>query len=166
VGLRSGTRPAAIAAPPNGSTTSPTHPNPHRHSQSFESNSLLALAEVASVFQAAEKTLEIIQPPPLSAVSTNLSPVIGKEEATVVKVMEKPAAKPKPKPVANGKPKRTQQAAKKEKRSMKKDVVVDISEPTYCFCKRVSFGKVRNPSLPQTTSFMLINLTDDRMRQS
>jgi hypothetical protein len=124
---------------------------------------------VASVFQAAEKTLETIQPP-LSAISTNLSPVIEKEETDVVKVVEKPVAKAKPKPkiepkiepkVVNGKAKRTQQAAKKEKRSAKKDVVTEIDEPTYCFCNRVSFGKVRSPS--SSAHIVLTTLADDRM---
>jgi hypothetical protein len=72
------------------------------------------------VFQAAEKTLENIQPP-LSAISTNLSPVIEKEEMIVVKVTEKPAARARSKPkvetkVVNGKTKRTQQTTKKEKK--------------------------------------------------
>jgi hypothetical protein len=120
------------------------------------------------VFQAAEKTLENIQPP-LSAISTNLSPVIEKEEMIVVKVTEKPAARARSKPkvetkVVNGKTKRTQQTTKKEKKSTKKDVVIEVDEPTYCFCNRISFGKVGNRPFLQSALVLMI-CTDDRMRQ-
>ena len=147
MGQRSSTCQAAVAVT-NGPKKSPTHSRTHRNSRSFESNNLLALAEVASVFQAAEKTLETIQPP-LSAISANLSRVVEKDETSNPKVVaEKPAPKGKPKQkaetkLANGKGKRIQQTVKREKRSVKKALAtVAVDEPTYCFCNRVSFGKV------------------------
>ncbi|KAG8803630.1 Inhibitor of growth protein 3 [Serendipita sp. 398] len=154
VGKRPGTLPGAAA---QANETSPTHVQ----SPSFESNGLLALAEVASVFHAAEKTLESLQPQ-VSEISSSVatrrekrrSSPVRKDQATTTttnKTKDKPKetkpeeTKPKPKP---------KQQTKKERRTSKKsnaaipaevqeeEEVIDPNEPTWCYCERVSFGNM------------------------
>lgn len=148
IGIRPGTHPASSTVV-NG-----TSPN-HARSPSFESNSLLALAEAATAIHAAEKTLESLQPSPIS-------PPIKKEKKEASKKVEKQshaaAVKPKVEPskpkVDTSKAAKPKQQPRKDRRVGKKDPSIlaivpldddepiDPNEPTYCYCNRVSFGNM------------------------
>lgn len=146
-GIRPGTRPAAIVIPKGSSSPS------HGHSHSYESNGLLALAEVASAV--AEKTLESMQPLP-SAGSTVLTwndkeaPIEEKPTTTGKKEASKPKVQL---------PKRD----RKKRNAAAKEEVADPNEPTYCYCDRVSFGNVSTLSPYDSDTFAQYSI-DDRLR--
>lgn len=131
LGLRPGTKPSALVIP----CSSPTHSQSH----SVESAKLFALAEVASAIHAGEKTLDTMQSMPTE--STMVHTWNGDEQESPQENTSPIIRGSKNADIAH-RPQQNKRERRKKSNIVQQEEIPDPNEPVYCYCQRVSFGKV------------------------